>query len=130
MHDATGEVVLAALLDRVAAENPCRPNIKAVLKEVDDALSSGWVSGILSNFEEFVEQDPWVKCSILDLTARLLLDSNGTRESEVVRSGGYQVDKQMFCEELSALRDLLSGKGRFDGPSKIYSLTERSWKVA
>ena len=123
VHNATGEVFSAILLDKLRKNPDVMPDLRT---EIETILPH-WVVGILVSFKNYLNTPDNIPIFLQAIETSIKLTDD-------LESGltllDYSVDKDTFFEEVSAFKQLITEYDTFNKHAKIYSIHSKAWIIA
>jgi hypothetical protein len=130
IHNAVGELWLAALNTKIRALASPPPELSTLSQEIERALSAGWVEGALQyDFASLLQSGV---ASDVFRSLQVEVESNikaSASTSSIITQGSYQAAAEFALPEVQMLSRLFFDKDSVPSPPHIY-LRDRGWTLA
>ena len=123
VHDATGEVFAAILLEELNKH----PDKMVVLRAEIEELLPHWVVGILVSLKDYLQTEENIQIFLQAIHRSLEL---ARLSSDELCISGFSVGKDVFFEEISAFKQLITEYDTFNKNAKIYASLSQKWIMA
>ena len=130
IHNAVGEVWLAALDTQIRALPSPAPELQMLSREIEGALAAGWVEGALQyDFAALLQSEvASVEFKILQSEVEASIKARADA-APVITQGRHQATAEFAVPEVEMLSRLFFDKGSVPTPPHVY-LRDRGWTLA